>query len=78
MCKYKLQEIFLRKTQYQEYCLIECFETSRKLPMENKKKKNKTKTNKQKQTNKNKIGSLLFEAMIDTWTFLMRKIINLA
>ena len=71
MCKYKLQEIFLRKTQYQEYCLIECFETSRKLPMEKKKKK------KQKQ-NKKKIGSLLFEAMIDTWTFLMRKIINLA
>ena len=53
MCKYKLQEIFLRKTQYQEYCLIECFETSRKLPMEKKKKnktkQNKTKTNKQKQ-----------------------------
>ena len=47
MCKYKLQEIFLRKTQYQEYCLIECFETSRKLPVE--KKKKKTKTNKQKQ-----------------------------
>ena len=32
MCKYKLQEMFLRKTQYQEYRLIECFKTSRKLP----------------------------------------------
>ena len=31
MCKYKLQEIFLTKTQYQEYYFIECFETSRKL-----------------------------------------------
>ena len=72
MCKYKLQEIFLRKTQYQEYCLIKCFETSRKLPMK-KKKKNQ-------QTNKNKFGSLAFETMIDTWTFkiLIRKIMNLA
>ena len=35
---------------------------------------------KTKNKNKNKIGSLLFEAMIDTWTFkiLIRKIINLA
>ena len=46
MCKYKLQEFFWRKTQYQEYCLIKCFETSRKLPMKKKKKTNKqTKTN---------------------------------
>ena len=67
MCKYKLQEFFWRKTRYQEYCLIECYETSRKL---------------------NNIyiyiyiyiyGSLLFEAMIDTWTFkiLIKKIMNL-
>ena len=51
MCKYKLQEIFLRKTQYQEYCLIECFETSRKLP------KKKTKQNKHtKKKQKTKLG----------------------
>ena len=35
---------------------------------------------KTKNNNKNKIGSLLFEAMIDSWTFkiLIRKIMNLA
>ena len=44
MCKYKLQENFLRKTQYQEYWLIECFEISRKLREEKKNMNSKKKT----------------------------------
>ena len=37
--------MFLRKTQYQEYRLIECFKTSRKIP--EKKMNNKIKNKKQ-------------------------------
>ena len=45
MCKYKLQEIFMRKSQYQEYWLIECFEISRKLREEKKNMNSKKKQN---------------------------------
>ena len=71
MCKYKFQEFFLRKTQYQEYFLIEYFETSRKLLEYKNMNNKKIKKNKIKQITNN---------MIDTWTFkiLIKKIKNLA
>ena len=68
MCKYKFQEFFLKKTQYQEYCLIECFETSRKFH----EKKINNKKNKIKQI------TLKNDGYLDVQNINKKKIMNLA